>query len=199
MPESQAEHDSEIQAFWRWYSTAPRRGIGGPCHAAQYDFIPYSAVQEYLGASQRVEGLLGAVRAEKVDAQYVREHYLRTLAILILIGQGSMINHFVRYSSLMDKRLPFRTRPEDFPHSYDAKFFDNFHGKQWQFCVTDLEYNMDLHLHKEEILPIIEKEEIGRGGNATVFKIVVASEYNKLVPHRLKTPVRRLSLDHLFS
>lgn len=191
MPGIQGEDHSEIQAFWRWYENTRARclGIGGPDHAAQRNFIPLSAVQQYLGASQCVEGLLAALCAENVEAQTVREHYLRTLAILILIGKGHMIKHFVRYHSLKDERLPFRTRPEDFPHSSDAKFFDKFRRKQWQFCVTDLEYNMDLHLHKEEILPIVEKEEIGRGGNATVFKIVIASEYNKLVPHHMMTPV----------
>ena len=192
-------HHGEIQAFWRWHWTTRRAGVGGPDHAARCDFIPFSAVQEYFGASQRVERLLAALDAKKVDAHHIRKHYLRTLAILILIGQGPMINHFSRYSSLTDKRLPFRTRPEDFPHSPDAEFFDKFHAEQWQFCVMALEYNMDLQLHKEEILPIIEKEEIGRGGNATIFKIVVDSDYNKLVPHRLKTPVRKMVCDYLFT
>lgn len=189
--EIQAEHDSEIQAFLRWHSTTRRLGIGGSNHATQYHFIPFSAVEEYLGASQRVERLLAALLAKNVDAQYVREHYLRPLAILLLIGQGRMIEVFVRYLSLMDRRLPFRTRPEDFPHSSDPNFFRRFHSQQWQFCAADLEYNMDLHLHKEEILPIIHKEKIGWGGNATVFKVVVDSEYNKLLPHRWQMPVRR--------
>ena len=48
---------------------------------------------------------------------------------------------------------------------------------------------MNLHLHKEEILPIIHKEEIGHGGNAVIFKITVDEEYNKLVPQRWKMPV----------
>ena len=197
MPQIQAEHNSEIQAFWRWHWTTRRRGIGGPNHATQCDFIPFSAVQEYLGASQRVEELLAALSAKNVDAQYVRDHYLRSLAILLLIGQGPMIEHFVRYLSLKDNRLPFRTRPEDFPHSSDSEFFDRFHEKQWQFCAVDLKYTMDLQLHKEEILPITQKEEIGRGGNANVFKIVVHSEYNNLVPDRWKMPVRKISLIHL--
>ena len=108
-----------------------------------------------------------------------------------------MIDHSLGYNSLIDKRLPSRTRPEDFPHSSDAKFFDKFDWKQWQLCATDLEYNMGLRFHQEEILPIIEKVEIARGGNATVFGNVAASEYNKPVPHRLKTPVRRISLIYL--
>ena len=48
---------------------------------------------------------------------------------------------------------------------------------------------MNLHLHKEEILPIIYKEEIGHGGNGIIYKIVVDEEYNKLVPQRWKMPV----------
>ena len=189
MPEIEAERDSEIQAFWRWYSTTRRRGIGGSNHAALNHFVPLSAVTVYLEASQRVENILAALSVRNVDAQYVREHYFRPLAILLLIGQGHLIEYFVQYRSLMDHRLPFWTRPEDFPHSSDPNLFDHFHTEQWQFCVADLEYNMDVSLHKEEILPITHKEEIGSGGNAKVFKIVVDNEYNKLVPHRWKMPV----------
>ncbi|KAL8831869.1 MAG: hypothetical protein Q9191_000621 [Dirinaria sp. TL-2023a] len=196
--EIQAEHDSEIQAFLRWHSTTRRPGIGGSNHATPYHFIPFSAVKEYLGANQRVERLLAALFVKNVDAQYVREHYLRPLAILLLIGQGPMIQVFVRYLSLMDHRLPFRTRPEDFPRSSDSNLFDRFHSEQWQFCAADLEYNMDLNLHKEEILPITHKEEIGWGGNAKVFKIVVDKEYNKLVPHHWQMPERPPDLQNTF-
>ena len=196
MPETQPDQDDEIQAFRRWIASSKTRrpGVGGSSHNTRCDFIPPSAVKEYLGANHRVEGLLtslfGKEAIRTIDAEVVREHYVRPLAILLLIGEGPMIKHFVQYRSLQDHRLPYRNRPEDFPFSKDQSFFERFHNNQWQFCAADLEYNMNVHLHKEEILPIIHKEEIGCGGNAIIFKIVVDEEYNKLVPQRWKMPVR---------
>ena len=195
MRETQPDQDDEIQAFHRWISSSKTRrpGVGGPSHHTQCDFIPPSAVKKYLVAGRRVEDLLTALFGREasrgIDADRVREHYLRPLAILLVIGQGPMIKHFVQYLSLQDHRLPYRTPPQDFPFSSDPEFFQRFHSQQWQFCAADLEYNMNLHLHKEEILPIIYKEEIGHGGNGIIYKIVVDEEYNKLVPQRWKMPV----------
>lgn len=196
MRETQPDQDDEIQAFHRWIasSTTRRPGIGGSSRVTHCDFIPPSAVKAYLGADRRVECLLtslfGKEAPRTIDADVVREHYVRPLVILLLIGEGPMIKHFVQYRSLQDHRLPYRSRPEDFPFSSDPNFFKRFHDHQWQFCAAGLEYNMNLHLHKEEILPITRKEEIGHGGNAIIYKINVDGEYNKLVPQRWKMPVR---------
>ena len=198
MRETQSEEDGEIQAFRKWISSTQRPGIGGSSHVTQCGFIPPSALKEYMGTNHRVEYLLTSLFGKEatriVDPEFVREHYLRALAILLLIGQGRMIKHFVQYRSLQDHRLPYRTRPEDFPSSSDPKFFARFHSQQWQFCAADLEYNMNLHLHKEEILPITHKEKIGSGGNAVIYKIVVDADHNKLVPQRWKMPVRSQKL-----
>ncbi|KAL8702872.1 MAG: hypothetical protein Q9201_003963 [Fulgogasparrea decipioides] len=197
MPEAQPEQDNEIQAFRRWNEATRRPGIGGSNHASECGFTPLTAVKEYLGANQRIETLLASLfgsESTRVNAEVVREHYLRTLAVLLLIGEGPMIKHFVQYRSLRDHRLPYRSRPEDFPFSPDPNFFDRFHNQQWQFCAADLEYNMDVYLHKEEILPIISREEIGQGGNAVIFKITVDPEYNKLVPKHWKVPERPTEL-----
>lgn len=205
MRETQPDQDDEIQAFHRWISasTTRRSGVGGSSHATQCDFIPPSAVREYLAAGRRVEDLLtslfGREASRGIDADGVREHYLRPLAILLAIGQGPMIKHFVQYRSLQDHRLPYRTPPQDFPFSSDPEFFQRFHNQQWQFCAADLEYNMNLHLHQEEILPITYKEEIGHGGNGIIYKIVVDEEYNKLVPQRWKMPVHLESTHVIFS
>ncbi|KAL9125734.1 MAG: hypothetical protein Q9217_005105 [Psora testacea] len=204
MRETQPEQDDEIQAFRRWFSSSRTRrpGIRGSSHVTQCEFIPPSAVKEYLGANQRVEDLLtslfGKEASRIIDAEVIREHYIRPLAILLVIGEGPMIKHFVQYRSLQDHRLPYRSCPEDFPFSSDPNFFQHFHNQQWQFCATDLEYNMNLYLHKEEILPIIHKQEIGHGGNAVVFKIIVDEEYNKLVPQRWKMPERPPHLRNTF-
>lgn len=196
MRETHYEQDEEIQAFYHWIASSKTRrsGIGGSSHVTQCDFIPPSAVKEYLGAPRRVEDLLISIFRNEansiIDAEVIRQHYLRPFAILLLIGKGLMIKHFVQYRSLQDHHLPYRSRTEDFPFSSDSSFFEQFANQQWQFCAADLEYNMNLHLHKEEILPIIHKEKIGQGGNAVIFKIRVHEEYNKLVPEHWKMPVR---------
>ena len=197
MREDHAEQDEEIQAFWKWVkaSETRRSGVGGSSHVTRCDFIPPSAVNEYLGAQGRVEGLLGSIFRHEtssimaINTEGIRRHYLRSLAVLLLIGKGPMIKHFVQYTSLQDQHLPHRSRPEDFPFSSDASFFHEFFKQQWQFCAMDLEYNMNLHLHEEEILPITHKEEVGHGGNAVIYKIEVHENYNKLVPQHWKMPV----------
>ena len=196
MGEPQPEQDEEIQAFRRWFSSSETRrpGIGGLSHATLCEFIPFSAVQEYFAANHRLEALLtslfGKEASKTIDADVIREHYIRPFAILLVIGEGPRIKHFVHYLSLRDECLPHRSCPDDFPFSEDIHFFAKFYEQQWQFCAAELDYNMNLRLHKEEILPITYKEEIDHGGNAVIFKIVIEEEYDKLVPQRWKMPVR---------
>ena len=196
MRDTQPEYDEEIQAFLRWIASpdSRRRGIGSSSRATQCEFIPPSEVQRYLNAGHRVECLLqslfGKDDSRAMNAGIVREHYLRPFAILLCIGEGLMIQHFIHYPSLQDHRLPYRGCPQDFPFSPDPTFFERFQNEQWKFCAVEFEYNTNLHLHKEEILPITHIKEIGRGGNAVIHKIVVHEEYDKLVPQRWELPVR---------
>ena len=196
MRETHSEQDEEIQAFWRWYRNPKTRqsGLNGSGHESHCDFIPISAVKQYLETPGRVEALLKSVFGDDtimpVDADLIRQHYLRSLAILLVIGKGPMIQHFVQYDSLQDRCLPHRSSPADFPSSSDPSFFERFSREQWQFCAKDFEYNMHRYAHKEDILPITNKEEIGEGGNAVVFRFNVHEEYNKLVPPRWEMPVR---------
>jgi len=188
----QPEEDEEIQSFRKWSSSSRRPGIGGSSHVTPCEFIPLSAVKEYFEANQRVENLLVSLfgtEASRIDAEAVRNHYLRPLAILLFLGEGPMIKRFVRFRSLQDQHLPYRTLPKDFPKNADPNFFENFHKQQWQFCAAELEYKMDLYLYAEDILPVKHKSEIGRGGDAVVFEITVHEEYNKLVPPQWKMPV----------
>ena len=199
MPKPEPEQYDPIQAFYRWIESSRIRqpGFNGSRHGSRCHFIPLSAVEEYFGAHNRVEGLLASLfdnaEIRIISPQVIRKDYQRTLAILLLIGKGSMIRLFVQYQSLQDYRLPFRSRPADFPASSDPTVFERFYKEQWQFCATDLKYDMNLRLHKEDILPIIHKEEIGHGGSAVIFKITVHEAYNKLSAPRWNTmPVRRL-------
>ena len=196
MPETHVEQDDEVQALLQWIAepSTRRPGLGGAGHATPRHFIAPSVVKEYLGAGRRVEELLVSIFGKEasniIDANAIRNHYGRTLAILLLIGEGGMIKHFVRHTGLRDHRLPYRSRPPNFPLSIDTSFFDRFFKEQWQFCPAVLEYNMDLDFSGEDIIPLVEKTPIGHGGNAVIYKIKIDGEHNKLVPEHWKLPVR---------
>ena len=195
MGEPNSEQDEETQAFWAWYrsSATKQDGLTGSSHSIPRHFIPFSTVRQYLGSPGRVEALLKSIFPNEtdvtIDANVIRQHYLRTLAILVLLWKGPLIQHFVQYRNLNDDHLPYHSRPDDFPDSSDPAFFEHFSKKQWQFCAIDLEYNMHVRLHEEEILPIFRKKKIGQGGNAVIYRVDVHEEYNSLVPHRYEMPV----------
>lgn len=115
------------------------------------------------------------------DAADVLKSYLRPFAILLCIGSGHMISYFVEHPSLQDRCLPFSVEPQDFPVSTSRNLFRAFYEEQWKFCALRLEYNRGYRLPDEYILPIISKEQIGDGGSANLYKIVVDESYNSLV------------------
>ena len=176
---------------WRQSPEALLPGIGDPKSNHQRGFVALSTLRGYL-TKQTVESLLDAVvksSRQDVDAQYVLDFYLRPFAILLCMGEGGLIQHFVKYSKLRDGGLPFDTKPVDFPCTEDEHLFEKFKKSQWQFCAADLHWNMNAWLKEEEILPILRMDEIGAGGSATVYKIVIEEEYNTLVPKGLLSTV----------
>lgn len=169
-------------------------GIGGPDFETTCRFIPRSNLANYFKRPHQVENLLDAVlkpdERPAVEANYVREHYLQSFATLLCISEGAMIHHFQQYKSLRDQKLPYRTRPDDFPITTPDKF-EEFKDAQWQFCASNLEYNMNDRFKEEDILPITRKEKIGEGGSAIIYKIVVDENYNSLRPRGHVIPKRR--------
>lgn len=195
MVETYAQHDDTVQAFhkWRCSSEAQLPGTGGPNLDTECSFIPRSKLEEFFKKHHQIENLLDAVLNSRdrpaVDPSYVQEHYLQSFATLLCIGEGNMIHYFQQYSSLRDQKLPYRTRPDEFPVTTPDKFED-FKNAQWQFCAPKLEYGMSNRFKEEDILPIIRKEQIGEGGSAIIYKIVVDESYNWLRPRGHIIPVR---------
>ena len=195
MVEAASQHDDTLHAFhkWRRTSEAQSPGTGGPQFETDCLFVPRSNLEVYFGKHGQVEALLDAVLSSRdrpaVDPNYVREHYLQSFATLLCIGQGYLIHHFQQYNSLRDQKLPYHTKPEDFPDT-TPNIFDTFKQAQWQFCASKLEYGMNGRFKEEDILPITCKEKIGEGGSAIIYKIVVEEEYNLLRPRGHVIPVR---------
>ena len=194
MVEASAQHNEALQAFhtWKHSTEAQSLGIGGPQFETVCPFIPRSKLEGYFRRHGRVKDLLDAVLDSNdrpaVDPDYVQEHYLRSFAILLCIGAGHLIYYFQQYNSLRDQKLPYHTKPVDFPFTTPDKFED-FKQEQWQFCASRLEYNMSGRFKEEDILPITHKEQIGEGGSAIIYKIVVEESCNSLRPGGHVIPV----------
>lgn len=183
---SYAQHHDAIQAFHKWrQSEAQTSGLRGP-NLDTASFIPQIKLEAYLDTYLYLENLLSAVLDSSdrpaVAAGYVREHYLRSFATLLCIGEGRLIYHFQQYRSLRDDKMPFYTKPEDFPHTDDPAVFQNYQDAQWQFCAISLQYDMKDRLRDRDTLPITSKEKVGEGGSAVVHRIVVEESYNALRP-----------------
>ena len=194
-----AQHNDALHAFhkWRVSTEAQLPGIGGPEFETVCPFVPQSNLEDYFRRPRHLENLLDAVLNSRerhaVDPNYVREHYLQSFATLLCIGEGGMIHHFQQYNSLRDQKLPYHTKPDDFPVTTPDKF-DEFKRQQWQFCASKLEYGMNDRFKEEDILPITRKEKIGEGGSAIIYKVVVDQSYNALRPNGHVIPVRSAPL-----
>ena len=195
MDVSSRQHGDAVQAFLKWKDSpeAKLSGIGGPLFEAEFTFIPQSNLKKYFEESLRWANLLDDVLDNKqrqaVNANYLRHNYARSFAILLSIGQGSLIHHFQQHDSLRDQKLPHDARPADFPKMSPDRF-EEFKNAQWQFCALKLEDGMSSHLKEENIVPIIRRETIGKGGSAIVYKIVVEEEYNLLRLRNVSPSVR---------
>ena len=185
---SQLDHDPEIQDVLSWKDSSDtwRRGSGGNDDRLDRRFIPRSTLEAKFKAPLKVEGLLHALFGKSndplPDADYIRNRYLRAFVILLFLGQGHMICHFVEHESLQDPHLPFRTLPQGFPSSTTCNLWEVFEREQWGFCAMGLEYNMSYHLCADDILPIVDKERLGEGGSAVTHRITVHPDYDSLGP-----------------
>ncbi|KAL8883395.1 MAG: hypothetical protein Q9192_007192, partial [Flavoplaca navasiana] len=187
MDELLPEPTPAIQAFLQWKAKPGicKTGCRGPDNMIGSNYISQAKLQEYL-TTERIKMLLQELfqntSQSPPSTERVRSYYLRPFAILLAVGYGHMIRHFVERRELQDKSLPFSTEPEDFPKASTQNLFEAFRKEQWQFCAVPLEYDMRDDLADDYILPITAKEEISGGASAILYKITVDEAYNKLKP-----------------
>ncbi|CAG8952521.1 hypothetical protein HYFRA_00009625 [Hymenoscyphus fraxineus] len=149
-------------------------------------FTPISAVTSHLEEDGRLEDILDALFQPDggPEADILLPNYVAIFCILIEIGKGTAIEHFVR-QGLNDKHLPFDPQhaPADFPpDTSDGTFYQRFCEMQWRFCVPDFERGVERVFHNRSLLPIVKKRAVAEGGSAKLFEIEVHSSYNKLRP-----------------
>ena len=183
----QPEDGPAFQDFMRWISESQtlRTGCKGSDNSKPSEYIPRVALEAYL-TTARIRTLLVELFGNTnraPDSDRVRTKHLRPFAILLSAGFGRMIHHFVNHR-YEDSHLPFSSKPKNFPQSTTKNLFNEFCEKQWQFYPMHLDYNMSDHPDDDHILPILDKEEIERGGSAILYKITVDEDYNNLIPAR---------------
>jgi hypothetical protein len=196
---SQPDWDPDISEFMRWVESQSVIGTLGPVSAVNCPFMPLPRLETYLKEGSRTRRLLGALfphRELPVGPEDIWRNCIKVFSILLLIGKGSFIQHFVQHDQLWDAKLPFLSRPRHFPPSTGKdNFFESFSKKQWHFCPYVFRYNeINAQLEKECILPIIHKQQLGDGGSALTYKIKLHPAYDYLTA---STDIRRVRLQQL--
>lgn len=188
MVDVQHDEDQSIQAFltWRQSENTWCLGTRGFKNETQAKYIPNVTLRTYFHAPRCTNNLLNALYpdGDPPDASVITAHYMRPFAILLSLGCGKFISLFVRFEELQDDKLPFRSKPQKFPHSSREDLWTKFSLQQWEFCAPTLEYSREKVLDQEEILPLRFEGVIGRGGTSSVHKINVHPDYNQLCPER---------------
>ena len=188
--ERQRDEDVALQDFLRWLEDARQEEwTDEPAREGRY-FVPQTRLQSYL-SPKRVERLLdvlfpGQDVIERPPSRQIIDRYLRVFSILLCIGHGAFIKHFIRFESLQDTKLPFGSPPSSFPRSADHNLFEPFQQRQWEFCCPTFIYDMRSHYESERILPITRRENIASGGSAIIYRICIEEEYNDIYPPKWK-------------
>lgn len=155
-------------------------------------YLPDSDREEFFRNSKQVQRLLDAVLEDKyrhrVRLDALQRRYTRVFSILLCIGRGAAIVHFVSQPGFTDKHLPFLNR-HSFPNRLsDEPFFDDFYKKQWMFCAPKLDFQEWWQWEQDRILPVVYERELGRGASSRTFLLRVHPGYNNL--HREPRKVR---------
>lgn len=101
-------------------------------------FMPIKHVEAYFTASdsRRLNKILMEVFKTEyppVDSELILREHTAIFCILLRMGQGRQIEHFVRYEELSDRRLPFDEShpPREFPTvGSEPDFLHRFIDKQ---------------------------------------------------------------------
>ncbi|KAH0539072.1 hypothetical protein FGG08_004370 [Glutinoglossum americanum] len=184
MSVSQPDHDPAVQGFLSWFGDACVKGTLGPVSTPNQLFMPSMRLTGYLNDSIRLRRILEALFGNSdlpTSPEEIQGKYEKIFGILLRIGRGRYITHFVEYQ-LRDEKLPFDNRPTHFPtESGDDHFFEDFCDQQWIFCPPTFQRGeVNVHYDSKRILPIIYKEELCGGSSANVYKIILHKSYDRL-------------------
>lgn len=186
MAPQQQDHEDAIQGFRKWVDENSVCGTLGDTERPNTKFMIGLRLENWLKEGTHTQDLLRILwpdDAAPLQPQDIYWKCSKAFAILLLIGMGRYINHFIQHESLWDDHMPFdkERAPADFPTTdVCPKFYQKFVERQWQFCAHHFRYGVDIHLAPERILPIKTKTLIGTGGFADLYKITIYPGYDEL-------------------
>ncbi len=196
MPNASAQPDyhPDISEFIKWVQDQSIQGTLGPSPLVNQPFMPGPRLETYFKENSRTKTLLRALfpnRDPPITPEEIWRNCIRVFAILLLIGKGTFIQHFVQHDQLWDSKLPF-VSDRGFPLTTGIdSFFEPFCRQQWHFCPYTFRQNIiDAHIGKECVLPIVSKELLGDGGSASTYKIKLHPAYDKLSASTVNDGVR---------
>lgn len=152
-------------------------------------YLPDAARESFFSDNSRVSRILHALFPElhnhgplPVPLKDVQGPYSKSFATLLYIGEGRAISYFVESPFLADDKLPFKSRPDDFPpaEDFDDDLWTRFYNSQWMFCPPKLRYSRHTIWHSRTILPFKRCEELGRGRSGRTNRIEIDPSYDEL-------------------
>ena len=180
----QSDHDPIIQDFRKWIEDNGVPGTLGQTETVNASFMPFQRLDAWLRDANNTSSLLRVLWPDEapVSKKEIWGKCSRGFAILLLIGKGRFIQHFVQHDDLWDSQMPFGTCPSNFPTaSDDPDFFKRFAEYQWQFYPFTFRADaIDTQLSPERILPIKDKQLLEKGGFADIYKAQLHQFYDQL-------------------
>jgi len=187
---SQPDEAPCLQQFFSWAKSERRFSTAFPDSNEEICFNSIPTIEAYFKARnhEKLNTILAALfkaegEAPPGIAEVIVKGYIAVFCTLLYTRKGRHIKNFVEYK-LDDGLLPFWPThpPPNFPNSSDQSFFEKFCEQQWRFCCPILSrdslYNS--HFSENRVLPIADKQRVGAGGSAELFKIRIHDGYNQL-------------------
>lgn len=157
---------------------------GDTTTAPPFTFVSQDAINRYFQdhpkqISKAVDAACGPYGT--VNAKWVTENCPIGFCILLGLGYGSYIKHFVSFAGLHDEKLPFWSQPVDFPHiPGNPDFFEQFREAQWRFFPITFSPTPSVKFQTELPLPIVERKKLrAHGLTADLYRIKIHHEYDK--------------------
>ncbi|EPE26730.1 Protein kinase-like (PK-like) [Glarea lozoyensis ATCC 20868] len=193
-----------IDDFLRWLSANESLAIDDLEQGIVCRSVSLSAVRSELEKNdgKRLVEILDVLFEDDggPDPAELLSNYVAVFCILLQIGEGHYIQHFVDHAIHDDSEFDPELLLYKFPLSQgDDDFYRRFCEAQWRFCVPDFMKNMKKVFPDRINLPIIEKRQVARGGSATISIIKLHSSYDKLLGSRISDTHRRRSNANVYA
>ncbi|KAM5351303.1 hypothetical protein ACJ41O_004026 [Fusarium nematophilum] len=171
------DFEGELQ---EWFNSILRKGIRYMSDGSHQEawFVDESALATFYGENAEIVHQLVAkvaptpILGAEIACKLIEQSCQRIFLMLLLLGQGALVELFLLHPGLHDSCLPFRERPEDFP--LDDELWRSFDKLQGTFCVPETWYTNEGHyfaISPGEIIPISERCYVGEGRSAVVERI----------------------------